>query len=116
MTMKTKGKFFQRKQEPPLEGLDKKLSNLSVVLMILAGIFYIIYSVYILSTIYGRGRDFKNLGMIMIIGTIISTSGVGLVVNRPPKHRIYWASLLFILLIYCSFYQFYFLKILSNRF
>ena len=116
MTMKTKHKFFHRKLEPALEGLEKKLSNLSVILIILAGIFYIISSVYILANIYGRDRDFKNLGMIVIIGTIISTSGVGLIISRPPKQRIYWATLLFILLMFCSFYQFYFLKILSSRF
>ena len=108
--LKTKSKFFQRKREPKLEGLDKRLSNLAVIITILAGLIYIINSTYILTEYYRQYKFFRNLGAIIILGLIVSSSGVGLIVNRPPKHQIYWAFILFFILIFISYYQFYFFK------
>ena len=108
--MKSKFKFYNRKREPKLEGLDKRLSNLSVIIIIITGVIYIINSSYILTEYYREFKYLRNLGAIIIFGLIVSTSGVGFIVNRPPKQQIYWAFTIFILLLLFSHYQFYFFR------
>jgi len=105
--MKSPGKYFKRKLEAPLEGRQKKLSQLSVIITVLAGIFYIIFSCYIITSRPSQTWLYRNLGTAFMVGVGVSTGGVGFILTRPPKQRIYWAIFIFLFLILFSFYPTY---------
>lgn len=106
--MKSKNKFFNRIREPKLEGKEKLLSQISVVLTFIAGFTYIIISCYLITTNKNHGWIFRNIGGAIILGILVSTIGIGFIVNRPPKHQIYYASMILVLATFTPFFQLYY--------
>jgi hypothetical protein len=102
--LKTKNRFFLKKLEPSLEGKEKFLSQLSVAITVLAGVIYMIVSIYFLKT-NNSPKLYRNIGGAFIFGCVVSTLGIGVILQIPPNRRIYWAITLLFLLIYLSFFQ-----------